>query len=158
VQVAASLVPAIDGTRLPGMRSWAGVSVPELPGRGGRVEVFDTVTQRLQPVGPEHGEARLYACGITPYDATHLGHAFTYVSVDLLVRAWLDAGLSVRYAQNVTDVDDPLLERAEATGDQWQRLAAEQVELYRSDLTALRVLPPAELTGVVDSIELVVQL
>jgi len=140
------------------MRSWAGVSVPELPGRGGRVRVFDTVTQRLQPVGPEHGEARLYACGITPYDATHLGHAFTYVSVDLLVRAWLDAGLSVRYAQNVTDVDDPLLERAEATGDQWQRLAAEQVELYRSDLTALRVLPPAELTGVVDSVELVVQL
>ena len=140
------------------MRSWAGVAVPELPGRGGRVEVFDTVTQRLQPVGPEQGEARLYACGITPYDATHLGHAFTYVSVDLLVRAWLDAGLGVRYAQNVTDVDDPLLERAEATGDDWRRLATEQIQLYRSDLTALRVVPPAELTGVVDSIELVVAL
>lgn len=132
--------------------------MPELPGRGGRVEVFDTVTQQLQQVGPENGEARLYACGITPYDATHLGHAFTYVSVDLLVRAWLDAGLSVRYAQNVTDVDDPLLERAEATGDDWKRLAGEQIELYRSDLTALRVVPPAELTGVVDSIGLVVAL
>ena len=122
------------------------------------MRVHDTVTQTLMSVGPEHGEARLYACGITPYDATHLGHAFTYVGVDLLVRSWLDAGLRVRYAQNVTDVDDPLLERAEATGDDWQRLATEQVELYRSDLSALRVLPPAELTGVVDSIELVVQL
>ena len=78
--------------------------------------VHDTLTGRLQPAGPETGEARLYACGITPYDATHLGHAATYVAVDLLLRAWLDAGLGVRYAQNVTDVDDPLLERAEATG------------------------------------------
>ena len=132
--------------------------MPVLPGRGGRVLVHDTLTQRLMPVGPERGEARLYACGITPYDATHLGHAFTYVSVDLLVRAWLDAGLSVRYAQNVTDVDDPLLERAEATGDDWRRLAEEQTALYRGDLAALRVLPPAELTGVVDSIGLVVDL
>jgi L-cysteine:1D-myo-inositol 2-amino-2-deoxy-alpha-D-glucopyranoside ligase len=122
------------------------------------VQVFDTVSQTVVPVGPLEGEARLYACGITPYDATHLGHAFTYVSVDLLVRAWRDAGLSVRYAQNITDVDDPLLERAEATGDDWRRLASEQTELYRSDLAALRVIPPAELTGVVDSVELVVAL
>ena len=122
------------------------------------MRIHDTVTQTLMPVGPAQGVARLYACGITPYDATHLGHAFTYVSVDLLIRAWLDAGLEVRYAQNVTDVDDPLLERAAATGDDWRRLAAEQVGLYRSDLTALRVIPPDELTSVVDSIDLVLGL
>ena len=61
----------------------------------------------------------MYVCGITPYDATHLGHAATYVAFDLLNRAWRDAGHDVRYVQNVTDVDDPLLERAEATGEDW---------------------------------------
>ena len=70
------------------------------------------------------------------------------MSIDLLVRAWRDAGLAVRYAQNVTDVDDPLLERAAATGRDWTELAAEQTELYRTDMAALRVLPPGELTAV----------
>jgi len=144
---------------MPLMRAWMSPDVPQLPGSGsGRVLVHDTLTGRLQPAGPETGEARLYACGITPYDATHLGHAATYVGVDLLLRAWLDAGLGVRYAQNVTDVDDPLLERAEATGVDWAELAAEQVELYRSDMTALRVLPPHRLTGVVESLEVVTDL
>ena len=118
----------------------------------------DTLTGRIQPVGPETGVARLYACGITPYDATHLGHAATYVAIDLLHRAWLDAGLEVSYAQNVTDVDDPLLERAAATGVDWVGLAEEQIELFRTDMTALRVLPPAELTGVVESLEEVTNL
>jgi L-cysteine:1D-myo-inositol 2-amino-2-deoxy-alpha-D-glucopyranoside ligase len=131
------------------MRSWDSVPVPTVPGgTPGRVAIHDSVRGVVVPVGPQTGEARLYACGITPYDATHLGHAFTYVSIDLLVRAWADAGLAVRYAQNVTDVDDPLLERAAATGQEWTQLAAEQVELYRHDMAALRVLPPRELTAV----------
>lgn len=135
------------------MRAWMSADVPTLPGAGhGRVLVYDSLTAKLQPTGPETGEARIYACGITPYDATHLGHAATYVAVDLLYRAWLDAGLSVRYAQNVTDVDDPLLERAAATGVDWADLADEQIDLYRSDMAALRVLPPAGLTGVVESL------
>jgi L-cysteine:1D-myo-inositol 2-amino-2-deoxy-alpha-D-glucopyranoside ligase len=135
------------------MRSWDSVRVPVIRGGGsGRVSIHDSARGAVVPVGPERGEARLYACGITPYDATHLGHAFTYVAVDLLVRAWRDAGLDVRYAQNVTDVDDPLLERAAATGQEWTRLAAEQVELYRNDMAALRVLPPRELTAVSDVI------
>ncbi len=140
------------------MRAWMSTDVPILPGRGGRVLVHDTLSGHLQPAGPESGEARLYACGITPYDATHLGHAATYVAVDLLVRAWLDAGLAVRYAQNVTDVDDPLLERAAATGVGWAELAEQQIELYRTDMAALRVLPPAQLTGVVDSLDTVTEL
>ena len=69
------------------------------------------------------GTARIYVCGITPYDATHIGHANTYVAFDLLNRIWRDAGLEVDYVQNVTDVDDPLLERAPATGMDWQQLA-----------------------------------
>ncbi len=141
------------------MRAWESVEVPVLPGSGnGRVLVHDTISGALQPAGPERGDARLYACGITPYDSTHLGHAATYVAIDVLHRAWLDAGLGVRYAQNVTDVDDPLLERAEATGTDWRQLAEEQIELYRTDMAALRVLPPRQLTGVVESLELVTEL
>ena len=68
--------------------------------------------QQLVPVGPRPAGARMYVCGITPYDATHIGHANTYVAFDLLHRIWRDAGLDVDYVQNVTDVDDPLLERA----------------------------------------------
>ena len=131
------------------MRSWDSSPLPVVPGGStGRVSIRDSVRGAVVPVGPHSGEARLYACGITPYDATHLGHAFTYVAIDLLVRAWRDAGLAVRYAQNVTDVDDPLLERAAATGRAWTELAAEQVQLYRSDMAALRVVPPRELTAV----------
>ena len=67
----------------------------------------------------------MYVCGITPYDATHMGHAASYVAFDLLNRAWRDGGQQVAYVQNVTDVDDPLLERAHATGVDWRELAAE---------------------------------
>lgn len=131
------------------MQAWEPVPVPVVPGGdGGVVRVYDTGRASVQPVGPATGAARLYACGITPYDATHLGHAFTYVSIDLLVRAWRDAGLDVRFAQNVTDVDDPLLERAADTGTDWRALAEEQTELYRTDMAALRVLPPDALTAV----------
>ncbi|PMC96338.1 class I tRNA ligase family protein, partial [Brevibacterium paucivorans] len=90
----------------------------------------------------EDGKARLYVCGITPYDATHLGHASTYVAFDVLLRSWIDAGADVVYVQNTTDIDDPLLERAEATGVDWRELADSQIELFFSDMEALRVIPP----------------
>lgn len=98
----------------------------------------------------------LYVCGITPYDATHLGHAHTYVVFDHLVRLLRALGHQVRYVQNVTDVDDPLLERAAATGVDWRELAAEQIALYFADMEALRVIPPDAYVGVVESIPLVV--
>jgi L-cysteine:1D-myo-inositol 2-amino-2-deoxy-alpha-D-glucopyranoside ligase len=104
-------------------------------------------------VGPESGEARFYACGITPYDSAHLGHAFTYVVSDLLHRVWLDAGLGVHYTQNITDVDDPLLERAKATGVEWEELAHSQIDLFAKDMEALRVIPPQTYTGVVESMD-----
>ena len=94
----------------------------------------------------------MYVCGITPYDATHLGHAATYLAFDLVQRVWRDAGHAVRYVQNVTDVDDPLLERATHTGENWMRLAEREIQLYREDMTALRILPPDELVGAIDSI------
>jgi L-cysteine:1D-myo-inositol 2-amino-2-deoxy-alpha-D-glucopyranoside ligase len=118
--------------------------------------VWDTSAQAVVPVGS--ASASMYVCGITPYDATHLGHAATYVGFDLLNRAWRDAGVDVAYVQNVTDVDDPLLERAAATGESWQDLAAREIALFHEDMTALRVLPPARYVGVVESIPIVVAL
>lgn len=97
--------------------------------------------------------ALLYVCGITPYDATHLGHAATYVTFDVLQRVWRDNGHAVHYVQNVTDVDDPLLERAARDGVEWTTLAHSEIELFREDMTALAVLPPDEYVGVVESIE-----
>ena len=94
------------------------------------------------------GVASLYVCGITPYDATHLGHAATYLAYDTLVRLWLDAGVEVDYVQNVTDVDDPLLERAAATGVDWCDLAASQTELFRGDMEHLGIIPPNHYTAV----------
>ncbi|GAA4195897.1 cysteine--1-D-myo-inosityl 2-amino-2-deoxy-alpha-D-glucopyranoside ligase [Microbispora amethystogenes] len=95
----------------------------------------------------------MYVCGITPYDATHLGHANTYLAFDLVNRAWRDAGHDVHYTQNATDVDDPLLERAAATGTDWRSLGEREIELFRSDMEALRILPPREYVGVTETID-----
>ncbi len=116
--------------------------------------MFDTASGALVPTAPG-STATLYVCGITPYDATHLGHAATYLTFDLLQRVWLDAGHAVRYVQNITDVDDPLLERAATTGERWQDLAEREIEVFRTDMAALRILPPDAYVGVVEAIDLV---
>src|SRR5215470_9298370 len=133
------------------MESWSGAAVPSLPGRGPSPTVADTASG--QHVTAAQGRtASLYACGITPYDSTHLGHAATFLAWDLLVRAWRGAGHEVSYVQNVTDVDDPLLERAERDGEDWRALAGREIARYRGDMTALRVLPPDRLIGAVEAL------
>jgi L-cysteine:1D-myo-inositol 2-amino-2-deoxy-alpha-D-glucopyranoside ligase len=138
------------------MRAWPAPYVPPVPVRGPQVRVADSATGELVELVPADGTARMYVCGITPYDATHMGHAATYVAFDLLNRAWRSAGHAVRYVQNVTDVDDPLLERAVETGQDWTELAERETELFRTDMAALRVLPPDAYIGAVESIQLVV--
>ncbi len=146
-----------------------------LPGSGPAPRLHDTATGELvlAAAGPV---ATLYACGITPYDATHIGHAATYTAWDLLVRAWLDAApetlkaletpeapdrpeprlrYTVVYVQNVTDVDDPLLERANRDGEDWRELARRETQRYRGDMEALRVLPPTHLIGAVEALPLI---
>ena len=137
------------------MDSWRAVSVPELPGQGPEVKVADRGERVVAAAGPT---ATLYACGITPYDATHIGHAATFIAWDLLVRAWRDAGHQVRYVQNVTDVDDPLLERAERDHEDWRELADREIALFRGDMEALRVLPPAEYIGAVEALPVIERL
>jgi L-cysteine:1D-myo-inositol 2-amino-2-deoxy-alpha-D-glucopyranoside ligase len=125
-----------------------------LPGSGAEVRLYDTATGKLA-VAAGGQRALLYACGITPYDATHMGHAATFTAWDLLVRAWLDAGHEVVYAQNVTDVDDPLLERAERDGDDWWQLALRETDRFRGDMEALRNLPPTYYIGAVEAIPII---
>ena len=138
------------------MDSWRGADVPELPGRGPETKVADAGGE---PVEAAAGSAAtLYACGITPYDATHIGHAATYIAWDLLVRAWRDAGHEVTYVQNVTDVDDPLLERAARDGEDWRELAAREIARFRGDMEALRVLPPAYYVGAVEALPVIERL
>ena len=99
---------------------------------------------------------RMYVCGITPYDATHLGHAATYLTFDLINRYLRASGAEVKYVQNITDIDDPLLERAKRDGLDWKELAHQQIDLFRGDMENLRVIPPAHYIGAVDAIPLVV--
>ena len=99
----------------------------------------------------------MYVCGITPYDATHLGHAATYLTFDLIHRVWLDSGSQVHYVQNITDVDDPLFERAERDGIDWRELADRETELFREDMAALRVLPPHDYVAATEAIAEVIE-
>jgi L-cysteine:1D-myo-inositol 2-amino-2-deoxy-alpha-D-glucopyranoside ligase len=139
------------------MRSWPTVEVPRIPGESPVLQLHDTRSASLVESAPA-GEARLYVCGITPYDATHLGHAATYLAFDLLHRQWLDRGIAVAYVQNVTDVDDPLLERAAATGVDWPVLAGQEIGQFRADMEALRILPPSQWCGVIESMGQITEL
>jgi L-cysteine:1D-myo-inositol 2-amino-2-deoxy-alpha-D-glucopyranoside ligase len=142
------------------MQAWSSRPVPSLPQSPAAppLQAFDTATQQVVPIGPNTGSARMYVCGITPYDATHIGHANTYVAFDLVHRVWRDRGLEVNYVQNVTDIDDPLLERAADLGIDWAALAEEETQLYREDMAALNVLPPQHYVGAVESMPLIVDL
>jgi L-cysteine:1D-myo-inositol 2-amino-2-deoxy-alpha-D-glucopyranoside ligase len=102
--------------------------------------------------------ARLYVCGITPYDAAHMGHAATYIAFDLLHRVLRDAGHEVHYVQNITDVDDPLLARARETGEAWASLAEREIAMFNADMAALRVLPPRDYLAVTEVVPMVAEL
>jgi L-cysteine:1D-myo-inositol 2-amino-2-deoxy-alpha-D-glucopyranoside ligase len=139
------------------MKSWAG-SIASLQ-QGTRVvpplSLFNTASDSIETV--EKKELyRLYVCGITPYDATHLGHASTYVAFDLINRYLRFTGASVRFVENITDIDDPLLERAQRDQVDWQDLAHSQIELFRGDMVALRVLPPDHYIGVVEAMDQII--
>jgi L-cysteine:1D-myo-inositol 2-amino-2-deoxy-alpha-D-glucopyranoside ligase len=139
------------------MRAWTSPEFPAVGETAPAVSLYDTASGAVVTTSPGP-VARMYVCGITPYDATHMGHAATYVGFDLLNRAWRNAGHEVHYVQNVTDVDDPLLERADRVGVDWRELAERETELFRQDMAALRVLAPEHYVGAVESIPLVVDL
>ncbi|HXV94532.1 MAG TPA: cysteine--1-D-myo-inosityl 2-amino-2-deoxy-alpha-D-glucopyranoside ligase, partial [Pseudonocardia sp.] len=133
------------------MQPWAPVDLPRLAGGGPPLRLYDTATAQVRPTAPGP-TALMYVCGITPYDATHLGHAATYLAFDLVHRVWRDLGHDVHYVQNVTDIDDPLLERAARDQDDWVVLGLRETALFREDMEALRVLPPRDYVGAVEAI------
>lgn len=138
------------------MQPWSSVHVPKIPGTPQPLRLFDTASGEVKPTEPGQ-VARMYVCGITPYDATHLGHAATYLAFDLVHRVWLDNGHQVHYVQNVTDIDDPLLERAERDNEDWVVLGMRETALFREDMEALRILPPADFIGAVEAIPEIVE-
>src|SRR3569833_1279678 len=139
------------------MQSWPAPRIPALEGRGAALRLYDSADRQGRPVG-SGATATMYGCGITPYDATHLGHAATYLAFDLVHRVWLDGGPDVHYVQNITDVDDPLFERANRDGIDWRERGARETQLFREDMAALRVLPPRDYVAATDTIGEVVEL
>jgi L-cysteine:1D-myo-inositol 2-amino-2-deoxy-alpha-D-glucopyranoside ligase len=139
------------------MKSWASVAVPQLVNVKDfpALALTDTAS-RMKKTFPKKSTYRMYVCGITPYDATHLGHAATYLAFDLINRYLRATGAEVSYVQNITDIDDPLLERANRDGIEWSELAHQQIDLFRSDMVNLRVIPPAHYIGAVEAIPLVI--
>lgn len=143
-------------TRLPVVESWREPDLPDVPGSGPELRLYDAASREIRPTTPGT-TARMYVCGITPYDATHMGHAATYLTFDLVNRYWRDRGHDVHYVQNVTDIDDPLLERAVQTGDDWREIARRETQLFREDMESLSVIPPRNYIGAVESIPSVVR-
>jgi L-cysteine:1D-myo-inositol 2-amino-2-deoxy-alpha-D-glucopyranoside ligase len=139
------------------MQPWPAPEVPRLPGEAPPLLLWDSSSRALRPAATG-SRATMYVCGITPYDSTHLGHAATYVAFDTLRRAWQDGGVTVEHCQNVTDVDDPLLERAARDGVDWAELAARETARFDRDMVALRVLPPTWYVGATEAIPEIVEL
>ena len=138
------------------MKSWSEVAVPthDLSFAFPPLQLTNSATGTKESLSHKP-LFRMYVCGITPYDATHLGHAATYLTFDLINRYLRASGSEVRYVQNITDIDDPLLERANRDGIDWAQLAHQQIELFRSDMVNLRVIPPTDYIGAVEAIPLV---
>ena len=137
------------------MKSWAHVYLPSLAHQQfPALKIYNSITQSRDPV--IEPKVSMYVCGITPYDATHLGHAATYLAFDVINRYLRLRGQQVEYIQNITDVDDPLLERANRDHVNWEDLASDQIALFRDDMTALRVIPPDQYMGAVETIPWVI--
>src|SRR5438270_8825083 len=106
------------------------------------MKLFNTLTQSLEEFIPIDDTVRIYVCGVTPYDTAHLGHAFTYVSFDALMRYLRYRGYGVRYVQNVTDIDDDVLRKARELGMAWDELGRRETERFLGDMDALNVRRP----------------
>ena len=139
------------------MRAWPDLYIPQLHSRFQvpQLALFNTSAQKVETL-PKKSHYRMYVCGITPYDATHLGHAATYLTFDLINRFLRATGAKVDFVQNITDIDDPLLERAQRDGIDWKDLAQSQVDLFMGDMTDLHIIPPQNYIGVVEAMPLVV--
>ena len=118
--------------------------------------MFDSKSQQNNEIGRNGKKVQIYVCGITPYDSAHLGHAFTYLTFDLVIRDLNFIGRETNYVQNITDIDDPLFERARISGTNWQSIVDSQMDIYRTDMTALNILAPDHFVGVMENMDLII--
>lgn len=139
------------------MRSWPSVYLPPSDNSTEHppIRLTDSYSNKKEEL--KDFTVASYVCGITPYDATHLGHAATYLTFDLIHRFVIASGKTLQYTQNITDIDEPLLERAKRDNQNWEDLATSQIELFREDMTELRILPPKSYLGVVESMSTVIK-
>jgi L-cysteine:1D-myo-inositol 2-amino-2-deoxy-alpha-D-glucopyranoside ligase len=140
------------------MKSWPSKSITHSSNKykNDSLFMFDSKSQQNIAIGRNGKKVQIYVCGITPYDSAHLGHAFTYLTFDLVIRALNFIGRETNYVQNITDIDDPLFERARVSGINWQSIVDSQMDIYRTDMTALNILPPDHFVGVMENMELII--
>src|SRR5436853_6312050 len=122
------------------------------------MKLFTTLTQSLEEFVPLSDPVRIYVCGVTPYDTTHLGHAFTYVSFDTLIRYLEYSGYKVKYVQNVTDIDDDVLRKARELGMAWDELGKRETERFLRDMDALNVRRPDVYAKATDEIPSIIEI
>lgn len=121
------------------------------------MRLYNSLTRQVQSYTLDHDPLTMYVCGITPYDTTHLGHAFTYAMADILVRFLESRGHTVRYVQNVTDIDDDILRKANETGEDWLELGNRWTAHFIRDMQTLNVRPPDEYPRATEVIPAIVE-
>ncbi len=123
------------------------------------MRIYSSLSRKLEEFKPlTKDEVTIYVCGITPEGPAHLGHAFTNVSFDALVRYLKYKGFRVNYTQNVTDVDDDILRKAKEQNRDWQELGNFWTEKYLQDLKFLNVLPPTHYVKATGSIKKIIEI
>lgn len=121
------------------------------------MKLFNTQSRSLEEFASDDGNVGIYVCGVTPYDTTHLGHAFTFLTYDVLVRYLRYLGYNVTYVQNVTDIDDDILRKAGELGMDWRELGRRETEQYLDDMRNLNALPFDHYVAATEHIQQVVE-
>src|SRR3989344_3860274 len=115
--------------------------------------LYSSLTRQKETFKPlNKNKVLIYVCGITPYDLTHLGHAFTYISFDVLIRYLKYKGYEINYTQNVTDIDDDLLKKAKEDGTDWRELGNFWTDRFLKDMKVLNVSKPTYYIKATDSV------
>src|SRR3989338_11566291 len=123
------------------------------------LRLYNSLSKSIEKFVPfEDKKVKMYVCGITPYDTTHLGHAFTYVFFDTLVRYLKFRGYKVTYTQNVTDIDDDILKKAKELKTDWKKLGEKWTTRYLEDMKALNILPPTHYIKATEAIPEIIEI
>jgi L-cysteine:1D-myo-inositol 2-amino-2-deoxy-alpha-D-glucopyranoside ligase len=122
------------------------------------MRLFNTQTGEVERFNARDNQVGIYVCGVTPYDTTHAGHAFTFLTFDILTRYLRSQGLDVTYVQNVTDIDDDILRKAKELGTTWDDLGRRETEKFRKDMTDLNALDPDHYVRATDHVAEMVEI